>query len=153
MPAKRLKDFLDSQHVRYHSIPHPVTYTAQETAEAAHVPGYELAKTVMVELDGKMAMMVAPATCKVVLQELRQIIGAGRARFATEEEFKSLFPDCEAGAMPPFGNLYGIEVFVSPGLAADEEIVFNAGTHTEALKMRYADFERLVHPKLVSCTT
>ncbi len=153
MPAKRLKDFLDSQHVRYHSIPHPVTYTAQETAEAAHVPGYELAKTVMVELDGKMAMMVAPATCKVVLQELRQIIGAGRARFATEEEFKSLFPDCEAGAMPPFGNLYGLEVFVSPGLAADEEIVFNAGTHTEALKMRYADFERLVHPKLVSCTT
>ena len=153
MPAKKLKEFLESQHVRFTCIPHEVTYTAQETAEAAHVPGYELAKTIMVYLDGKMAMVVVPATRKIVLQDLRDITGAGRVRFATEEEFKSLFPDCEVGAMPPFGNLYGLDVFVAPGLAADEEIVFNAGTHTEVIKMRYADFERLVHPKVVSCTT
>jgi Ala-tRNA(Pro) deacylase len=153
MPAKKLKEFLESQHVRFTCIPHQPTYTAQETAEAAHVPGYELAKTVMVQLDGQMAMVVAPATCKIVLQDLREITGAGRARFATEEEFKSLFPDCEVGAMPPFGNLYGLEVFVAPGLAADEEIAFNAGTHTEVIKMHYADFERLVQPKVASCTT
>jgi Ala-tRNA(Pro) deacylase len=153
MPAKKLKEFLENQHISFTSIPHEATYTAQETAEAAHVPGYELAKTIMVQLDSKMAMVVVPATRKVVLQDLREITGAGRARFATEDEFKSLFPDCEVGAMPPFGNLYGLEVFVSPGIAADKEIAFNAGTHTELIKMRYVDFERLVHPKVVSCTT
>ena len=153
MPAKKLKEFLESQHVSFTCIPHKLTYTAQETAEAAHVPGYELAKTIMVQLDGKMAMMVVPATHKIVLQDLREITGAGRVRFASEEEFQSLFPDCEPGAMPPFGNLYGVDVFVAPGLAADEEIAFNAGTHTEVIKMHYADFERLVHPKVVSCTT
>jgi Ala-tRNA(Pro) deacylase len=107
----------------------------------------------MVELDGKMAMVVVPATRKIVLQDLCEITGAGRVRFATEDEFRSLFPDCEVGAMPPFGNLYGLSVYVAPGLAADEEIAFNAGTHTEVIKMHYADFERLVQPQLVSCTT
>lgn len=153
MPARKLKEFLEKQHVAYTSIPHEETYTAQETAEAAHVPGYELAKTVMVELDGKMAMVVVPATRKIVLQDLREVTGAAKVRFATEEEFRALFPDCEIGAMPPFGNLYGIDVFVAPGLAADEEIAFNAGTHTEVIKMHYADFDRLVHPKVISCTT
>lgn len=153
MPAKKLKEFLDSQHVPFRSIAHEVTYTAQETAQAAHVPGYELAKTIMVQLDGQTAMVVVPANRKIVLQDLREITGAARVRFASEDEFKSLFPDCEVGAMPPFGNLYGLEVFVAPGLAADEEIAFNAGTHTEVIKMRYADFERLVHPKVISCTT
>ncbi|MBI5388229.1 MAG: YbaK/EbsC family protein [Verrucomicrobia bacterium] len=153
MPARKLKEFLEREHVPYTSIAHRETYTAQETAEAAHVPGYELAKTVMVELDGQMAMVVVPATQKIVLQDLRDLTGAARVRFASEDQFKSLFPDCEIGAMPPFGNLYGIEVFVSPGLAADEEIAFNAGTHTEVIKMAYADFEHLVHPKVVSCTT
>lgn len=153
MPAKKLKEFLDSQHVSYTSIPHAETFTAQETAEAAHVPGYELAKTVMVELDGKMAMVVVPANRKIVLQDLREVTGAAKVRFATEDEFKKLFPDCEIGAMPPFGNLYGVEVFVAPGLAADKEIAFNAGTHTEVLKLAYEDFDRLVHPKVVSCTT
>lgn len=153
MPARKLKEFLDAQGVAYRSITHAPTYTAQETAQAAHVPGYELAKTVMVELDGKMVMVVVPATRKVVLQDLREITGAARVRFATEEEFKNLFPDCEIGAMPPFGNLYGLEVYVAPALAADPEIAFNAGTHTEVIIMRYADFERLVHPKVVGCTT
>ena len=153
MPAKKLKEFLDHQHVAYSSIPHSETFTAQETAEAAHVPGYELAKTIMVELDGKMAMVVVPATRKIVLQDLREVTGAAKVRFATEEEFKRLFPDCEIGAMPPFGNLYGIDVFVAPGLAADREIAFNAGTHTEVIRLAYSDFDRLVHPKVISCTT
>ena len=153
MPAKKLKEFLDNQHVSYTSIPHEVTYTAQETAQAAHVPGYELAKTVMVELDRKMAMVVVPATRKIVLQDLRELTGAAKVRFATEDEFKALFPDCEVGAMPPFGNLYGLEVFVAPGLAVDKEIAFNAGTHTEVVKMCYADFDRLVHPTVISCAT
>jgi Ala-tRNA(Pro) deacylase len=153
MPAKKLKDFLDQQHVSYISIPHSEAYTAQEVAEVAHVPGQELAKTVMVELDGKMAMVVLPANRKIVLQDLREVTGAAKARFATEEEFKNLFPDCEVGAMPPFGNLYGIEVLVATPLAADKEIAFNAGTHTEAIKIAYADFDRLVHPKVICCST
>jgi Ala-tRNA(Pro) deacylase len=153
MPARKLKEFLEREHVPYTSITHDETYTAQETAQAAHVPGHELAKTVMVELDGQVAMVVVPATRKVVLQDLREVTGAARVRFATEEQFKCLFPDCEVGAMPPFGNLYGMEVYVAPGLAADREIAFNAGTHTEVIKMTFADFERLVHPKVVCCTT
>ena len=153
MPARKLKEYLEREHVPFTSIVHDETYTAQETAQAAHVPGYELAKTVMVELDGKMAMIVVPATRKVILQDLREVTGAARVRFATEEQFKNLFPDCEVGAMPPFGNLYGMEVYVAPGLAADEEIAFNAGSHTEVVKMAFADFDRLVHPTMVSCTT
>jgi Ala-tRNA(Pro) deacylase len=153
MPARKLKEFLEQEHVPFTSIVHDETFTAQETAQAAHVPGYELAKTVMVELDGKMAMVVVPATRKVILQDLREVTGAARVRFATEDQFKTMFPDCEVGAMPPFGNLYGMEVFVAPGLAADEEIAFNAGTHTEVVKMSFADFDRLVHPTVVSCTT
>jgi Ala-tRNA(Pro) deacylase len=152
MPAKKLKEFLEREHVPFTSIQHKETYTAQETAQAAHVPGYELAKTVMIEMDGKMAMVVVPATRKIILQDLRELTGAARVRFATEDQFRNLFPDCEVGAMPPFGNLYGLEVYVTPGLAADHEIAFNAGTHTEVIKMAFADFERLVHPKIVSCT-
>jgi len=153
MPARKLKELLEREHVPFTSIVHRETYTAQETAEAAHVPGYELAKTVMVELDHDVAMVVVPATRKVVLQDLRDITGADRVRFAPEDRFKALFPDCEVGAMPPFGNLYGLDVFVAPDLAEDEDIAFNAGTHTEVILMRYADFERLVQPKVVSCTT
>lgn len=152
MPAKKLQQFLESHHIHYTLIPHRETFTAQETAEATHVPGYELAKTIMVKLDDKMVMVVLPATSKIVLHDLREVTGAARARFASEDEFRSRFPDCEVGAMPPFGNLYEMEVLVSPGLAADKEIAFNAGTHTEAIKMAYADFDRLVHPKVISCT-
>ena len=153
MPAKKLKEFLDKEKIKYVSIIHSPAYTAQEIAALAHVPGKELAKTVIVKIDGKMAMAVLPANRKVVVQELREITGADHVQFATEVEFKNLFPDCETGAMPPFGNLYGMEVYVAPSLAEDEEIVFNAGTHTELIKMSYQDFERLVKPKVLSFTT
>src|SRR5947208_5749917 len=153
MPVKKLKEFLDREKVKYVSIVHSTAYTAQEVAASAHITGRELAKTIIVELDGKMAMAVLPANRKIVLQDLRDVTGCDQVKFASEDEFKTKFPDCETGAMPPFGNLYGMDVFVAPGLVEDEWIAFNAGTHTELLKMSYKDFERLVMPKVVSFTT
>ena len=116
------------------------------------VLGRELAKTVMVKLDGKMAMAVLPSLRKVDLNLLRESVGAREAQLATETEFKSLFPDCETGAMPPFGNLYGLDVYVSPNLAEDDQIAFNAGSHTEVMKLAYMDFDRLVKPRAVRMT-
>jgi Ala-tRNA(Pro) deacylase len=148
MPVKKLKDFLDRENVKYVSIYHSVAYTAQEIAASVHVKGKEMAKTVMVNLDGKMAMMVLPASHQVDFDLLKKVSGAQDAALATEKEFKDLFPDCDIGAMPPFGNLYGMDVFASKALAEDKEIVFNAGSHYELIKLAYKDFERLVNPKI-----
>jgi Ala-tRNA(Pro) deacylase len=153
MPSRRLKEYLDKNQVKYISIQHSPAYTSQEIAAESHVPGRILAKTVIVKIEGKMAMVVLPATRKVIIQELRQALEAEKVTLATEAEFKELFPDCELGAMPPFGNLYNMEVYLSPELANNEEIAFNAGTHTELIKMSYKDFERLVQPKVISFTT
>ncbi|HID75682.1 MAG TPA: YbaK/EbsC family protein [Planctomycetaceae bacterium] len=149
MPVKRLKQFLDSHNVNYISITHSPAITAQEIAASAHVPGKELAKTVMVKIDGKMAMAVLPASYKVDFQLLREAAGAEEVELADEREFKDMFPECEVGAMPPFGNLYDMEVYVSRSLAEDEQIAFNAGSHTELIRLAYQDFERLVKPKVV----
>jgi len=149
MPVQKLKDFLDGHGTKYVTIRHSRAYTAQETAQSAHVPGKELAKTVMIKIDGAMAMVVLPGSERVDLAELKRATGAGKVELATEAEFKRLFPDCEVGAMPPFGNLYGMEVIASSKLAEDAEIAFNAGSHTELIKLAYADFERLAKPKLV----
>jgi Ala-tRNA(Pro) deacylase len=153
MPAQKLKEFLDRNNVKYVSIQHSPAYTAQEVAAMTHISGRDLAKTVIVKIEGKAAMVVLPANRKVVLPDLRDALEAEQIKLATEEEFKSLFPDCEIGAMPPFGNLYDMDVYVAPNLAAEKEIAFNAGTHTEAIKLAYADFERLVKPKLIPFTT
>jgi len=153
MPAKKLKEFLNSQNIKYVSIQHSPAYTAQEVAASAHVSGRDLAKTVIVTVEGTMAMVVLPADRKVVLSDLREVLGAEKVKFATEDEFKGRFPDCEIGAMPPFGNLYGMEVYVAPNLAAEAEIAFNAGTHTEIIQMAYPDFARLVNPKVIPFTT
>ena len=153
MPARKLKSFLDQQKIKYVNIIHSTAYTAQEVAASAHVTGRELAKTVIVKLDGQLAMAVLPANRKIVLQDLREVTGSDQVKFATEEEFKQAFPDCETGAMPPFGNLYGMEVYVAQALTDNEEIAFNAGSHTEVIRMGYKDFERLVQPKVVSFTT
>ncbi len=153
MPARKLKEFLDQEKIKYVSIMHSTAYTAQEVAASAHVRGKELAKTVIVELDGQMAMAVLPANKKVVRQDLREVTGCEDVKFASEEEFAQRFPECETGAMPPFGNLYGMEVYVAEALTHNEEIVFNAGTHTEVIRMRFDDFERLVKPKILSFTT
>src|SRR5438094_8924825 len=146
MPVKKLKEFLDQEKIKCISIMHSTAYTAQEVAASAHVTGKELAKTVIVELDGKMAMAVLPANRKIVLQDLREVTGSEEVKFASEEEFKEKFPDCETGAMPPFGNLYGMEVYAAECLSENETIAFNAGSHTEVIKLAYEDFERLVQP-------
>lgn len=153
MPAKQLKEFLQKEHIPYVSILHPTAYTAQEVAASAHITGKELAKTVIVQLDGQMAMAVLPANRKIVLQDLREVTGSDQVKFATEEEFRQKFPECETGAMPPFGNLYGMDVFLAEALTENHEIAFNAGTHSEVIRMSLADFERLVHPRVVSFTT
>jgi Ala-tRNA(Pro) deacylase len=149
MPVKKLKEFLDSNHVKYVTISHSAAYTAQEIAASAHVPGRELAKTVIVKVDGKMAMAVLPASFKVDLQHLKEAAGAKSVELASEREFRDLFPGCETGGMPPFGNLYGMDVYVSGKLAEDAEIAFNAGSHTELVKLAYKDFDRLVKPKVI----
>jgi len=150
MPAKKLKDFLDSHGVRYINISHSAAFTAQEIAASAHIPGRELAKTVMVKVDSGMIMVVLPASHRVMLDRLKEAIGADDVGLASEQEFRGEFPDCEVGAMPPFGNLYGLEVVASDSLSQDEEIAFNAGSHTELIKMSYKDFERLVKPKVAA---
>ena len=149
MPVKQLKEFLDQNQVKYVAVSHSVAYTAQEIAASAHVKGKELAKTVMVKVDGKMAMAVLPASFQVDLEQLRDAAEANRVELAGESEFKGLFPQCEVGAMPPFGNLYGMDVYSARELAEDDEIAFNAGTHTELVKLAYADFERLVKPRVL----
>lgn len=149
MATTLLKDFLSANGVAHTILPHSLAFTATSAAGAAHIRGKEMAKTVVVNLDGHLAMAVVPADRKVDLERLRQATGAVSAELAPEREFIGDFPGCEAGAMPPFGNLYGMEVYVEPHLAADREIAFNAGTHTELIRMAYKDFERLVHPKLV----
>ncbi|MHC4925366.1 MAG: aminoacyl-tRNA deacylase [Planctomycetota bacterium] len=146
MPVNRLREYLEENDVRFVTITHSPAYTAQEIAARAHVPGKELAKTVMVKLDGRMAMVVLPAPDHVSPNRLKAFCGAKLVELASEDEFADLFPNCEVGAMPPFGNLWELEVFVDQRLREDEEIVFNAGTHTELVKLSYADFERLVKP-------
>ena len=146
MPVGRVKNLLDSENVKYVTISHSQEFTAQKTAASAHIPGKELAKTVMVKIDGKMAMAVLPASSKLNFGLLKAAAGAHEVGLATEEEFKDMFPECDVGAMPPFGNLYGMDVFVAEKLAEDEEIAFNAGSHTELIKLSYKDFERLVKP-------
>jgi Ala-tRNA(Pro) deacylase len=153
MPVKKLKEFLDANHVKYVSITHSKAYTAQEVAASAHVPGKALAKVVIVELDGEMAMAVLPANRKVVLQDLREITGSDKVKFVAEDRFKGRFPDCEIGAMPPFGNLYGMGVYAAESLADNDEIAFNAGSHEEIIKLSYRDFQRLVQPRVMAFTT
>lgn len=149
MPVKQLKDFLDKNKIKYITIKHSLAYTAQEIAMTAHIPGKEVAKTVMFKKDGKMAMAVLPATHKIDFDLLKKGVGAKNVELASEKEFKDLFPNCDIGAMPPFGNLYDMEVFVSEALVEDEDIAFNAGSHTELMKLSYKDFERLVKPKVL----
>jgi Ala-tRNA(Pro) deacylase len=152
MIVRRLKEFLDAQKIKYVVISHSPAYTAMEVAQSAHIPGKDLAKVVIAVLDGRTCMAVMPAIRKLDLERLRQAANASEARLATEIEFRKLFPECETGAMPPFGNLYEMEVYVSAQLAADHEIAFNAGSHTEIIKLTYGDYAKLVQPKVAAIT-
>jgi len=146
MPVKKLKSFLDNSNVKYLTISHSNAFTSQDIAASAHVAGKEFAKTVMIKIKGEMAMAVLPASYHIDFDTLRQIFGTKSVTLATEPEFNDRFPDCELGAMPPFGNLYGMEVYVAEPLTQNMEIAFNAGSHTELIRLSYADYERLVKP-------
>jgi Ala-tRNA(Pro) deacylase len=148
MPVEKLKKFLNENKIRFVCVSHSPAFTAQEIAASAHIPGKEVAKTVMVEIDGDMAMAVLPASYQVDLDALAKLSGARSVELASEQQFETLFPECEAGAMPPFGNLYGLPVYAAETLAEDEEIAFNAGSHTELVRLAYKDFARLVDPRV-----
>ena len=148
MHNKELAEYLDSRSVGYRWSTHPAAFTAKATAECSHVPGEKFAKTVIVRLNGKMAMTVLPATEKLSFRRLKDTAGVNDVRLASEQEFANRFPGCENGAMPPFGSLYGMPVFVSKTLTEDDEIAFNAGTHTELVTLSYHDYARMEHPRI-----
>lgn len=149
MASPSLMNYLDEQHVPYEVISHLPAFTAQCVAGLTHTPGKELAKAVMIKLDGELVMAVLPAMYRVDLAALRRATNAQTATLASEEEFYTQFPDCETGAMPPFGNLYGIKVFADESLTRDTRITFNAGSHRELIRMRWGDFAKLANPKVV----
>ena len=142
----KIKKFLDTNKIKYVIIQHSPAYTAQEIAATAHISGKELAKTVMIKVDGKLAMAVLPASYKISFDQLKEALDVDDVKLAQEQEFMNKFPDCEVGAMPPFGNLYGLDVYVAESLSEDEEIAFNACSHTELIKMRFEDYEELTKP-------
>ena len=152
MPLSKLRKFLDSQHIRYLVISHSLAYTAQGIAALTHVSGKKLAKTVIVKIDGILAMAAGPASLHVDLDRLRSLTGAQTVEIASEQEFKDAFPDCETGAMPPFGNLYDMAVYADASLAENEEITFSAGTHRELVRMNWYDMVRLVNPLVADLT-
>jgi Ala-tRNA(Pro) deacylase len=147
--AQNVSEFLKNSGVAYEVMQHPQAFTAQEVAATVHVTGKEVAKTLVVNADGKYLMTVIPAPHKLNLKLLKELLGAKEVRLATETELGQLFPECEVGAMPPFGNLYSMPVYLSSALKDRQELIFNACTHTEVMKMSYTDFERLVQPKVV----
>src|SRR5262249_16784941 len=148
--ATKLQQYLDDNKVEYDVLSHTRTYTAQDTAQAAHVSGSELAKSIVVKADNRFVLAVLPATRKADVERLKEILDAKDVRIAQESEFSSLFPGCEVGGMPPFGNLYGLEIYVDESLTQDEQIVFNACTHVDAIQMKYKDFDRLANPKIAT---
>jgi Ala-tRNA(Pro) deacylase len=149
MACEKLKKFLDENKVQYVTITHSQAFTAQQVAASAHIKGKEMAKTVIIKFNEKLAMAVLPATYHVDYHLLKEVTGNENVILAHESEFREIFDDCELGAMPPFGNLYGMDVYVAQSLTADEEIVFNAGTHSELIRMKYSDFAKLVKPKIL----
>lgn len=151
MPIPKLiSEFLDAKQIWYQHCTHSPAYTAQGTAHAQHISGKELAKVVMIMADIKLLMAVVPASCRVDLTKLGVLLHLNNIRTASEDEFKDIFPDCELGAMPPLGNLYHLDVWIDETFHSHPGIIFNAGTHAETIQMSFADFERLVHPKLGS---
>jgi len=144
----KLKEFLDTSGVQYQPIAHRIAFTAQEVAAAEHVPGREHAKVAIVKVPSGFFMAVLPAPKKVDLVKFAAAVQQKEARLASEDEFERMFPQCETGAMPPFGNLFGLPVIVDRTLEDDTNIAFQAGTHTESIRMKYLDFKRLARPQV-----
>ncbi len=147
---QRLLQYLDENQVEYTHHTHPTAYTAREVASVEHIPAHRIAKVVVYFTENGYGMAVLPGDSMLDLQSLRTALGVSRLRLATESELADLFPDCELGAMPPFGNLFDLPVFVDGGLTTEETIAFNAGTHRDVVHMKYRDFERLVRPKVMN---
>jgi len=150
--SKRVKRYLEENHVPYTHCTHRLAYTAQEVAAAMHVPGKLMAKAIILKADSKFIMLVLPAVLRIDMQELKQVLPYRKVDLATEQEFASLFPDSDVGAMAPFGNLYDIPVYVDRVLAEEQDIVFNAGTHVETIRMKFEDFQALVKPTMVDAS-
>jgi len=148
MPAQKLKQMLDQHNIKYISINHSPAYTARETAASTFVPRREFAKTIIVDMDGEKVMAVLSASRHVDLEALRNLVQTNEARLATEDEFRELFPDCELGAMPPFGSLYNTRVFVDEMVTGVDDVCFNAGSHEQILRMDSADYMKLEQPRI-----
>src|SRR5690554_6088717 len=146
MPIQQLKEFLDGANVEYMCLTHPPAFTAQELAHHVKIAGDKVVKTVIIELDGKMAMLVMPATFRVRWESLSRILDTDFVDLADEQEFANRFPDCEVGAMPPFGSLFGMTVYCAEPLTEQAELAFAAGSHTESLHMKTRDFLNLAQP-------
>jgi Ala-tRNA(Pro) deacylase len=146
MTGERIRSELDARAISYEVVDHATAYTAQEIAASEHISGRSFAKPVMLMADGRLVMAVMPGDVRVDIDKARSALGAGDVRLATEAEFSPSFPDCEAGAEPPFGNLYGVPVYLDDGFTS-ERVVFNAGTHRQTMSISLADFLRLVEPK------
>lgn len=149
MALEKLTTFLDKHGKKYVIIKHAPAFTAQEVAASAHIPGKEMVKTVIVKADGDMKMVVLPATHNVDFDAIKEELGAEEVELASEDEFETLFSDCELGAMPPFGNLYNMETLMGEVLSGDDEIAFNAGTHKELVKMGLGDYKELANPRIL----
>ncbi len=149
MPATKLKNLLEDNNIKYVTILHDPAYTAQEKAESAHVSGKDLAKTVLVKIDGHLSMVVLAANEKLELSNLKKELDASKVSLAEEKNFVASFPGCEPGAIPPFGNIYGMDVYISDALSRDREIVFNAGSHIELIKLSMEDFFNIVRPRII----
>ena len=145
---ERLEQYLRENGVGFEVMTHSQAFTAQEMAAALHVPGHQVAKVVIVEADGQPAMLVLPAPYRLNIEKVRTLLGVKQARLAKEDEFTDLFPDCATGAMPPFGNLYDVPVYVDKSLTKESHIVFRVGSHRETVKLAYADYSRLAQPKV-----
>ncbi|WP_207061990.1 aminoacyl-tRNA deacylase [Motiliproteus sp. SC1-56] len=150
MTTQTLKQYLDARDVPYVVLTHSPAYTAQEVAQSAHIRGHLLAKSVVLSIDNQLALAVIPASQHIDLVDLKRSIRAFKLDLASEDDFKDLFPGCELGALPPFGNLYGMQVYIAECLAKEAEITFCAGSHSELIQMDYRDFARLVEPVVIT---
>jgi len=149
MASSKITTYLDEHGVKYVVVKHSKAFTAQEVAASAHIPGKNMVKSVIIKADDTLVMIVLPSTHDVDVEHVGEQIGANSVEIATENEFSDRFPDCEVGAMPPFGNLYDMQTYAIRELTEDEEIAFNAGNHRELIKMSYEDFEKLCNPEII----
>ena len=146
--VQKLKELLDGERVKYEHVIHPEVFTMPEVAAVEHEKGQHVIKTVVLKADGQLVLAAVPAALKVDQKALAKLMKAKEVVVAEEHEFANAFPDCEVGAMPPFGGLYGVPLYLDKRLTECDEVVFNAGTHTDTVKMSLADFERLANPEI-----